>query len=83
MDIDVDLARLVARSRADADVCRAAAARVESVVAVRWSSVAADRFREQTARRARHLRAMGEDFEVLACWLERLAGIVRGAEGPT
>ncbi len=83
MDLDADLIRLVARSRADADVCRAAAARVESLGAVRWSSAAAERFREQTTRRAQRLRAVGEDCETLACWLERLACLVRGAEGPT
>jgi hypothetical protein len=75
MDIDADLAHLVARALADAELCRAAAARAEALDDIRWRSFASMRFREQAAHRARRLRVLAAECEVLAYRL-RLLGIL-------
>ncbi len=83
MDIDADLAHLAARARRDADLCRAVAARVEGLDSIRWRSFASARFREQTARRAHHLRFLAGECELLAKWLDHLVAVLRRSEEAT
>lgn len=82
MDIDAHLAHLVARALADAELCRAAAARADALEDIRWRSFASARFREEVAHRAHSLRVLAAECEVLAHRLQLLAVVAcRSEEG--